>query len=133
MPDGSGLCSLLALGLAQKSLRKRVYLYYGSSVSPEFTFLPSIGEVAHELDADWDFDTAIILNCPDYTNSGIAAGFGGSGDEKALYFRIPADLPEIKDRIIDQFKSIANDRKVWQSEMHQTEWIESANLTSVLI
>ena len=65
-PDGDAVCALLALGFALESMQKQVFMHSEKPVPPQFYFLPSVCDVACEMDPDRVFDTAVFLNCPEF-------------------------------------------------------------------
>lgn len=73
MTGANALCSMLALGFALKSLQKRVCMHIRGRVHHKFSFLPLFGEITSYLDPDWNFDTAVLLNCPENPSREIAA------------------------------------------------------------
>ena len=72
-PDGNAVGALLALGLALKMMGKQVFMVNEKPVPPHFSILPSVCDVACELDPDTVFDTAVLLNCPDPHTKAIAS------------------------------------------------------------
>lgn len=64
-PDGDAIGSMLALGVALKSMGKSVTLYNESPIPAIFRFLPSIKLVVDHVGDLNAYDLAIILDCGD--------------------------------------------------------------------
>lgn len=72
-PDGDAIGSLLALGLALKSMGKDVRLFNPSPIPAVYRFLPSVHMIKQRLETDAAFDVAIILDCGDIDRIGVDA------------------------------------------------------------
>ncbi|GAB6093918.1 bifunctional oligoribonuclease/PAP phosphatase NrnA [Desulfatiferula olefinivorans] len=64
-PDGDAIGSMLALGVALKSLGKTVTLFNESPIPAIFRFLPSVNLIVDRIGDLSVFDMAIVLDCGD--------------------------------------------------------------------
>ncbi|MFC1858763.1 bifunctional oligoribonuclease/PAP phosphatase NrnA [Thermodesulfobacteriota bacterium] len=71
-PDGDAISSLLAMGLALASSKKKITLYTESPIPAVYRFLPTVDQVVHQIDVSTDYDTAVILDCSDLERIGEA-------------------------------------------------------------
>lgn len=62
-PDGDAVGSLLASGLALRSMGKDVFMYNESPIPAVYRFLDTVDTIGRTLDTDFKCDTAIILDC----------------------------------------------------------------------
>jgi len=62
-PDGDGIGSTLALGMALERMGKRVVMYNRDRLPENLEFLPGAGRLVRELSADARFDMAIMVDC----------------------------------------------------------------------
>ncbi|MBU1168274.1 MAG: bifunctional oligoribonuclease/PAP phosphatase NrnA [Proteobacteria bacterium] len=69
-PDGDAIGSMLSLGVALKSLGKKVTLYNESPIPAIFRFLPSVNLIVAEAGNLGNYDMAIILDCGDLQRIG---------------------------------------------------------------
>lgn len=69
-PDGDAIGSMLALGVALKSLGKKTTLYNESTTPAIFRFLPSVNLIVDQTEDMSDYDLAIILDCGDIQRIG---------------------------------------------------------------
>jgi phosphoesterase RecJ-like protein len=69
-PEGDAIGSILALGLALKSLGKDVRILTQDPVPEVLDFLPGAQEVIHQAPLDGRFDMAIALDCGDRARLG---------------------------------------------------------------
>jgi len=72
-PDGDAIGSSLAIGLALESLGKQVTFYTESPIPAVYRFLPESDRMVEEINAENQFQTAIILDCGDICRVGDAA------------------------------------------------------------
>jgi phosphoesterase RecJ-like protein len=72
-PDGDAIGSLIAMGLALDTLRKRVVLYNESPIPAVYRFLPGVERIQHHLDVSAQYDTAIVLDCGNLDRVGHSA------------------------------------------------------------
>lgn len=72
-PDGDAIGSMLALGVALKSLGKKVTLYNESPTPAIFRFLPKISMIARDAGNLSEYDIVIILDCGDLERIGKLA------------------------------------------------------------
>ncbi len=72
-PDGDALGSLLGMGLALETLKKKVKMYNESVVPAIYQFLPSAHTVTNDPGDIRSYDTAVILDCSDLDRVGEAA------------------------------------------------------------
>ncbi len=71
-PDADGLSCTLALGLAFKKLGKQVRMYNPDPVPQNLRFLPAWDQITSQLNADENFDLAIIVDLGEPTRVGGA-------------------------------------------------------------
>jgi phosphoesterase RecJ-like protein len=76
-PDGDAIGSLLAMGLALDSLKKKTVLYKASPIPAVYRFLPSVKRVVRYLRKGEAFDTAVILDCGDLERIGPGSAVVG--------------------------------------------------------
>lgn len=69
-PDGDAIGSMLSMGVALRSLGKKVTIYNESPIPAIFRFLPSVNLIVDSLDDITAYDTAIILDCGDLERVG---------------------------------------------------------------
>jgi phosphoesterase RecJ-like protein len=69
-PEGDAIGSILALGLALKSLGKEVRILTQDPVPEVLTFLPGAQEIVHRAPLDGRFDMAFALDCGDRARLG---------------------------------------------------------------
>ncbi|MFA6009489.1 MAG: DHH family phosphoesterase [Desulfobacteraceae bacterium] len=69
-PDGDAIGSMLALGVALRSLGKKATLYNESTTPAIFRFLPSVNLIVDHAGDMSDYDLAIILDCGDIQRIG---------------------------------------------------------------
>jgi len=62
-PDGDGIGSTIALGLALERLGKKALLYNSDPVPWNLTFLPGAGRIVATLPEGGEFDMAIMVDC----------------------------------------------------------------------
>jgi phosphoesterase RecJ-like protein len=76
-PDGDSLGTQLAVAEYLKDLGKDVILMRDSEIPVKYTFLSNIEKIPNSdsFDKELQFDTAIILECPNITRIGKASGF----------------------------------------------------------
>jgi bifunctional oligoribonuclease and PAP phosphatase NrnA len=72
-PDGDAIGSMLSLGSALESLKKKVHLYNQSTLPAVYQFLPSIHRIKRDPGEIATYDTAVILDCSDLQRIGDAA------------------------------------------------------------
>ncbi len=72
-PDGDAIGSLIALGCALSKLNKQTTLFNPSPIPAVYRFLPSVDRISGCLSQAQSFDTAIILDCGDFSRIGDAA------------------------------------------------------------
>ncbi|MEW6670405.1 MAG: DHH family phosphoesterase [Thermodesulfobacteriota bacterium] len=77
-PDGDAIGSLLALGLALDSLKKKTTLYNPSPIPAVYRFLPSVKRVVKHLRKGDHFDAVVILDCGDIERIGQGAAVIGN-------------------------------------------------------
>lgn len=63
-PDGDSIGSILALGLALKSIGKRVRIFCSDPIPKNFSFLSSIDEIIFGIPDDYE-DILLVLDCGD--------------------------------------------------------------------
>jgi phosphoesterase RecJ-like protein len=73
IPDGDAIGSLIAMALSLESLGKRVSLYNESLIPAVYRFLPSVDRIQNFIDSPGRYDTAVVLDCGDYTRIGELA------------------------------------------------------------
>ena len=71
-PDGDGIGSLIAIGLALDALNKKITFYNESPTPAVYRFLPSVNRVTHNIGSTDIYDTAIILDCGNLQRIGKA-------------------------------------------------------------
>ncbi len=77
-PDGDAIGSLIAMGLALKSLGKEVTMYNESAIPAVYQFLPAIDRIVSRV-ADFSaYDTAVILDCGNLDRVGEAGSAIGA-------------------------------------------------------
>jgi phosphoesterase RecJ-like protein len=69
-PEGDAIGSILALGLALKSLGKEVQILTQDPVPEVLAFLPGAQEIVHRAPLDGRFDMAFALDCGDRARLG---------------------------------------------------------------
>lgn len=62
-PDGDGIGSTLALGLALKKMGKDVLMYNQDPVPRSIDFLPAADQMVTSIDKDAKFDVTIMVDC----------------------------------------------------------------------
>ncbi len=62
-PDGDGIGSILALGMALSRMGKDVLMYSKDGVPFNLAFLPEVEKIRREFPAGHHFDMAIMLDC----------------------------------------------------------------------
>lgn len=72
-PDGDAIGSLLGLGLALETMKKKVQLYNQSAIPAVYQFLPSIHRIKQDPGNMEAYDTAVVLDCSDLQRIGDAA------------------------------------------------------------
>ncbi len=77
-PDGDAIGSLVALGLALKTLNKNMLWYNESSIPAVYRFLPAVNRIVGYVDLPGSFDTAVVLDCGDLARTGKRAGALGA-------------------------------------------------------
>lgn len=73
-PDGDALGTQLAFARYLKDIGKDVTLVRQSDIPEKYHFLSSVLDISHfdSLSKDLQFDTAIVLECPDFKRIGLA-------------------------------------------------------------
>jgi bifunctional oligoribonuclease and PAP phosphatase NrnA len=71
-PDGDAIGSLIALGRALGKLNKGTTLFNPSPIPAVYRFLPSVDQISDCLMQSEAFDTAVILDCGDFSRIGDA-------------------------------------------------------------
>ncbi len=71
-PDGDAIGSLIAMGLALKSLGKEVTMYNESPIPAVYQFLPAIDRIVSRVADFAAYDTAVILDCGNLQRVGDA-------------------------------------------------------------
>jgi len=69
-PDGDAIGSLVAMGLALEALGKKTVLYCDSPIPAVYRFLPATGTITRTAVPAETFDTAVILDCGDFSRVG---------------------------------------------------------------
>lgn len=72
-PDGDAIGSMIALGLALEGLQKEIGYYNESPIPAVYRYLPGVEAVQHQLEDLQHFETAVILDCADFTRVGDSA------------------------------------------------------------
>lgn len=62
-PDGDGIGSTLALGIAIESMGKKVVMYNEDGVPRLLNFLPAADKMVKEIDKSEKFDVSIMVDC----------------------------------------------------------------------
>jgi len=62
-PDGDGIGSCVALGMALERMDKEIVLYNRDPIPVNLRFLPGIDRFVSELPADGQFDMALMVDC----------------------------------------------------------------------
>lgn len=62
-PDGDGIGSTIALGIALERMNKRVTMYNRDGVPFNLKFLPNVDIVVSAIDANASFDMTIMVDC----------------------------------------------------------------------
>lgn len=73
-PDGDAIGSLIAMGVALKTLGKKATLYNESPIPAVYRFLPSVSRVVRHIGNE-KYDTAVVLDCSDLQRIGKATSF----------------------------------------------------------
>lgn len=69
-PDGDAVSSMLALGLALKKIDKDVLWLNESPIPAVYRFLPCVDRIFQTVNADQQFDAAVVLDCADMNRVG---------------------------------------------------------------
>lgn len=69
-PDGDAIGSMLGLGLALETIKKKVHLFNQSAMPAVYQFLPSIHRIKQDPGDIASYDTAVILDCSDLQRVG---------------------------------------------------------------
>ncbi len=77
-PDGDAIGSLIAMGLALKSLGKEVTMYNESPIPAVYQFLPAIDRIVSRVTDFSAYDTAVILDCGNLDRVGEAGSAIGT-------------------------------------------------------
>lgn len=72
-PDGDAVGSLLAAGLALKSIGKDVQLFNESAIPAVYRFLPSVDAIKQKIATKSTYEVAIVLDCGDIERVGTQA------------------------------------------------------------
>jgi len=68
--EGDSLCSQLAMLHLLQGMNKEARIIDADPVPPHLTFLPKAKFVTHEIDETYDYDAAIVLDCPNLRRVG---------------------------------------------------------------
>jgi len=69
-PEGDSVGSQIALAILLKKLGKKAFILNESPVPHVLGFMNGVGGILKEVPRDFDFQAAIILDCPDITRIG---------------------------------------------------------------
>lgn len=72
-PDGDALGSILALGLFLESMGKETVLFTEDPVPAQYSFLPGVEKITHELPSLSDFHASLVVDCGDADRIGKRA------------------------------------------------------------